>query len=697
MLSKLLVILILIIFCPKPGFSQVPETILTDKIEEIAQSMKDVKDYTELIEGLLGYAEKPLNLNMAEASELENLFFLNNMQIFNLLAYRETYGPFLSVYELQAIEGFDEEVINMMLPFITVEQIKSGTSLNPGKILKYSRHEIFLRYNRILQEKKGYTTPQDSAQAFLYPGNPDRYYFRYKMRYSDKFQAGITMEKDPGEVLFINNVGDSTLNLSKAEKLGLDFFSAHFQLKNIGILKSLVIGDYQVRFGQGLTVWSGLAFGKSSTSSEIKRFANGISPYTSTNENRFFRGTAGTIKLKNFSITSFYSKNKVDARLSRYYVDKEGNIISSLNETGLHRTISEIAGKDIVEIMAGGGNINFRKSRFSSGLSVIYYELDARIKKDPLLYNLYRFEGNSNLSTGLDFNYVFNYGYLFGEATIDKNKHYAFITGFTTTPHPAFRVTLSYRDYQKNFHNIYANAFGNNSENINERGFYCGIDLKPANSLSITGYYDLYNFQWLKYRVDGPSTGNDKSIQIAWHKGRKLNVILRFIQKNKQINIAEEGKRISSLTNQRQNKFRVHAEYPVSNSLTFRNRVEILSNKNDQDYQGTGFLIYHDIIWRKESFPLDVIFRYAMFDTDTYDERIYAYENDVLYAFSIPAYYYKGFRYYAMIKYKLSKAVHFWIRFAQTEFIDRNISGSGLEEIEGNQRTEIKVQLRIKL
>ncbi|MEZ5195670.1 MAG: hypothetical protein R2764_04525 [Bacteroidales bacterium] len=90
-------------------------------------------------------------------------------------------------------------------------------------------------------------------------------------------------------------------------KNGFDFYSGFISLQDIGFLKALSIGDYHLDFGQGLTLATGLAFGKSATSIDMKRFAGGVRPSTSANENLFFRGAATTIRIKKVDITAFYS------------------------------------------------------------------------------------------------------------------------------------------------------------------------------------------------------------------------------------------------------------------------------------------------------------------------------------------------------------------------------------------------------
>jgi hypothetical protein len=91
--------------------------------------------------------------------------------------------------------------------------------------------------------------------------------------------------------------------------------------------------------------------------------------------------------------------------------------------------------------------------------------------------------------------------------------------------------------------------------------------------------------------------------------------------------------------------------------------------------------------------PVAVNFRLQYVETGSYDSRIYAYENDVLYGFSIPAFSGKGYRYYINANYDVSKKLAFWLRWAQLIYNNRNSIGSGLDETPGNSRSEIKMQV----
>jgi hypothetical protein len=110
-----------------------------------------------------------------------------------------------------------------------------------------------------------------------------------------------------------------------------------------------------------------------------------------------------------------------------------------------------------------------------------------------------------------------------------------------------------------------------------------------------------------------------------------------------------------------------------------------------------GVMFFQDLKFKLRKLPLTVYGRYAIFDTENYDTRIYAYENDLLGVFSIPSYYYKGIRTYLMLKYDLGRRFDFWLRWDVFSYGNVESISSGLEEIQGSEKTTIKLQVKIRL
>jgi hypothetical protein len=132
--------------------------------------------------------------------------------------------------------------------------------------------------------------------------------------------------------------------------------------------------------------------------------------------------------------------------------------------------------------------------------------------------------------------------------------------------------------------------------------------------------------------------------------------------------------------------------------VTFRNRVELVwYDAQQKDRSQQGFLTYFDVGYQPANTRLSLNTRLQYFETEGYDSRIYAYESDVLYSFSIPQFAGKGMRYYINANYDVTKNMQVWIRWAQTIYQNQDAISSGLDLIPGNKKTEVKVQVMLNL
>jgi hypothetical protein len=691
------------------SYSQEPDTAsgkadanLRDKLENMAENYDESIDYSDLTDELEYLRENPLNLNFVTLADLDKLYFLNEMQKFNLLAYRENFGYYVTIYELQAVEGLDAETLAKILPYVCVTGEKPKKKITPKDVAKYGRNECVVRYQRIIEEQKGYSPIDDSAYFenpdSRYLGSPDKMFLKYKFHYFDRIRFGFLAEKDAGEVLLKSSVNDSLQKLAGSKlRNGFDFYSFHLNLHEFGILKSLSLGDYQLSFGQGLTLWSGLAFGRSSEATDVKKFGRGIRPSTSANEYLFFRGAAATLNYKNIDLTAFYSGRSIDARLSEPdSLDAETSYIQSLQETGLHRTPSELSNKSSIRTRVIGGNLSWYGNWFRVGFTSFYSGLSKNLLAADLPYNQFEFSGTENFNAGLDYTFLINRINLFGEVSQSRNGGIAQLHGLTANFHSDITLTVLYRNYQKDYQNFYSNAFAVGSENSNEQGIYAGLSIRLPKSLSLHAWVDSYRFPWLKYRVDAPSRGTDCLVRIQYNFTDSSFFFFQFRQKNRQINsdAAESG--TTALASTLKNYFRFQLQYNISPAISLKNILEYVLAREGNYYKGTGYLACQDIAWKNPSGRTSLAFRYALFDTDSYEERIYAYENDLLYAFSVTAYYFKGTRVYFLFHYKLTSSLEFWLRLSRTSYSNLQSVGTALDQIPSNHKTEIKAQLRLK-
>jgi hypothetical protein len=405
---------------------------------------------------------------------------------------------------------------------------------------------------------------------------------------------------------------------------------------------------------------------------------------------------ATTIAVGKFEITGFYSQKKIDANVGAVdTLNQEIGFVTSLQQTGYHRTNAEVADKNVLGEKLLGGHVEFRNNFLSVGATAYKTQFDAPVENDGQLYKKYFFTGTENFNYGLDFNLLVNKFNFFGEFSMSENGAMAYLAGMQAALSSRVSLSMLYRNYGLKYQNLYGLAFGESSQNRNETGFYSGLLLRLHKNWTFTGYADLFSFPWLIYRVDAPSKGQEYLAQLNYFVRHDVEMYFRFRSQTKNLNSAEETT-MPKIEETLRQSFRFHISYSVLPGITMKDRFEAMRYKRGiQDFK-YGYLLYHDIILRPFEKPFDITLRYALFDTDTYDERIYAYENDVLYAFSIPAYYYKGSRFYLLFKYEITDWMDFWVRFATTWYSNQNTIGTGLDEIDGSSRSEIKAQVRLK-
>ena len=691
---KIYTVILLLSLIANSAYSQTDiqaKEIINQRIEELSAKTDMEFDFSEIYEHFLELYEHPININTADAEELRSLLFLNDNQIVILMQERDKRGGFQTIYELKDLDGFYILLIKDIEPFITFNKVEKKEKLKFKSLLRYGKNQVIVRYGRVLEDQAGYMPISDQELTEnpnrRYLGSKDKLYMRYRYKYRDLLSFGILGDKDAGEEFFQGN-----------NKKGFDFYSAHFFMKNQGRIKALALGDYHLEFGQGLTLWSGLAFGKSATSINLQRQARGLRANTSANEVLFFRGAAATIEVnKDINITAFYSNKNLDAGLDiRDTADTEDLVFATIQESGMHRTVSEMAKKGAVNEQIMGANAQYSNKGFRIGITSFATIYSKELIKDAKPYQYFDFQGKENFNTGIDASYANKYFSVFGEAAISKNKGKAFLIGSLFNLHPRLTFTIFYRNYQKEYQNFYAIAMAEGGANKNEEGIYFGTNLHLGSKSDIIFYYDLFKFPWLKYRLNAPSHGSEFSGQYMRNVSRKLNFYVRYKYEEKMLNTTDDVSLMQNVNMVSKSNIRFHITYKISSEFRVESRLTLSKYHHEPKLQSKGYLLFQDIRYKPKRLPMTFTLRYAIFNTDDYDTRIYAYEHNVLYKFSVPAYMYQGQRYYILMNYKINKRLNLWLHYSQTFYTQRETISTGLEQIEGNTRSEVTAQLMFK-
>ncbi len=678
-------VILIIVFFSTYAYSQdenltQPGNVSEQQLENLAEQQEGETEDDSYLQALVQLSKNPINLNTAEESELRELRVLSDLQIQSLLSYRRLLGNFISIYELQAVPLWDIATIQQVLPYVRV-----GNAIPFSADIKQrfsdGQHSVLLRTQQILEKSSGFIRPDSIVNK--YQGSSQRLFFRYKYTYRNLLQFGITGDKDAGEQFFKGN-----------QKYGFDFYSFHLFARKLGVIKLLALGDFTVNLGQGLIHWQSLAFKKSADITAVKRQADILRPYNSAGEYNFMRGAGITAGSKSFNVTAFSSFRKLDATLNNDTTQNANDFISSIASSGYHRTPTEFAKKNAFTQTSFGGNVSYSKNCFHVGINAIAFRFSVPLIRDIQPYNQYAIEGKEWHNYSLDYSYTFRNFHFFGEAAMDKRKSKAFIGGIIASLDPKVDASLVYRNIEKTYQTLYGNAFTESIFPANEKGLFTGISIKPAACIKLDAYSDVFNFPWLRYRADAPTKGSEYLLQITYIPNKKFELYTRLHNENKAINISGLDSATKPVYIRPRTNWRTQLSYNVSRQVTLRTRVELLRfDPKEKDSRQQGFLSYCEARYKPLNNPFSLNARFQYFKTDSSDSRMYSFESDVLYSYSIPQFIGQGLRYYINVNYDATKKMTVWFRWAQTIYANKSSISSGLEKIEGNKRTEIKLQI----
>ncbi len=538
--------------------------------------------------------------------------------------------------------------------------------------------------------KRGYEELEE-GETPKYLGDQNKYYLRFRHQYENRLSYGFTGEKDAGEEFF-----------KGSNKQGFDFYSGHIFLQKINkTLEALALGDFEASMGQGLILNSGLGYGKSSDVMNIKRNARPIKQYTSVNEANFLRGAGATLNFgDHLKLTAFGSYRLRDANLLEVdttAVIDDGTLVSSLQESGLHRTEAEQSDENAIRQITTGGSLGYKNNTFGIRANVVYSKLNAELQRTPYPYNQFNFSGDALLNASLDYSLLIKNFNFFGETAVSDNGGIATLNGFQLGLDRIVSLAVLHRYYQPKFQTLFGNPFGESSTGINEQGLYLGMEIKPSREWTFSSYFDTWKHPWLRSGIDAPSGGFEYLVQAKHRPKRGTNIYVRWRDELKKANARDNETRMDFLTDTRRMQLRLHVGTKVTRAIELRNRFEmVLYDDGTGSELSRGFMVLQDVVYKPMGSPLSLTGRVALFRTDDYNSRIYSYENDILYSFTVPPYYYHGARYYVNLRYRPISLLTMEFRIAQTYFANRDIVGSGFEEINGNKRTEIKAQVRLK-
>ena len=598
------------------------QTVVSNQEEyeqEEMQSRADVEhDFADREELLDHLSRNPIPVNFADEDQLAEIPWLNDLQIRNLIIYRRLHGYIISPFELQLIEGFDRETIESIIPYISFTKDRNKRRISLPVLLKEGKDNLVFR-------PSGFGKTKDSA----YLGSPVKLLIKYKYDWLGRVTTGFILEKDPGEPLL-----KKPLNKFP----GIDYASGYFMMSNYSIFNRLILGDYHLRFGQGLAIWSGYNIGRTIFASGYARKAPGIVQNTSAMESGFMRGSAATIVVRKFMVTGFFSAAPLDARLDTV------NKITSLVTDGYHRDSTEWSRRHNVTQIAYGGRIAWKHDVSVIGLNVINGFYSRAFDIPTAAYRKYDQIGTQFGNISLDHRIVLGKLLLTGEIARSLSGEWAVIQNLLFQPLYGYTFYLSIRDYSPAYRAPFGNCLGESGQPQNEKGVFAAITMLLSSKVTLRSFADFYQYPWLKYRIDAPSSGYEQQIQLEWKASPVTLLMLRIGNKNRPLNLPVDSNLLNKVENLHRLSIRLNLKHQFTKQLSSQTRVE-WNQLAKTAGTSEGYLLLQDLAWNNKKEGLGFTARIAYYDA-AYDNRFYTYENDHLFSFSTPMLYGEGTRVY---------------------------------------------------
>lgn len=668
---RTVIAILLLAFClgtevKAQSWQQAYDDLLTMSDDE-AQA-EELADSYELLEQL---AAHPLDLNCCTREDLEQLPFLSMQQVMDIQEYLYRYGPMRSLGELRMVRSLDLRQLTLLPFFVSV----SGEADEPHEesfprldtLLHRAKHSLSATLRVPFYERKG------DKNGYL--GYPYRHTLRYELNSGNYLRLGVVGAQDAGEPF-----------MDKGNNWGYDTYSYYVQLRKLGRLENLVAGKYKLSAGMGLVLGQSFQLGKLATLQSLGRTVQTIRPHSSRSESDYFQGAAATVSLwKPVALSAFVSWRPIDATLT-----KTGEAQTLLTD-GYHRTPTEMAKKHNTHLAATGMHLAYRAGGLQLGATAITTQLDRELKPQrQTLYSRHYAHGTHFFNISADYAFIHHRLVASGETAVDGHGALATINTLSVQPTARLGLMALQRFYSYRFTTLYGHAFSDGSHTQNESGIYLGATWNPLAHLQLQGYADYAYFPWARYQVSLSSHSWDFLTQATWQQGHWT------LQ-------ARHRSHLRQKDNDEKNALIANNLHRERFSVTWQQQCWQLKTQIDLAHTfykqaEHGWMVSQHATFSPPSpnlFQLTLMAAY--FNTDSYQSRVYVYEQQLQHEFYFPTYYGEGLRLNMQARINPNRRLRLAFRMGYTNYFDRSVISSGLQQINHSHQTDADFQLQWRL
>lgn len=606
-------------------------------------------NYQDLVEQLQYFEQHPININQLKLNDVQSFPLLSSTQVLTINKYIKLNGPFLTKEELYLLPQFRKSFVDVLKPFITI------------KPQKYSKTKTFYIHQYNFSPEKRHGMLKSDSAGFL--GNYSKQIQRLSV-IKNAHQVNTSWKKDYGEKGEFHNLQQHKLNYS-------------FTNKN----SKIIIGHYNLNIGEGLIQSNQMFIDKSSLINELGVQPKTITTNTSSEAFNFETGLAAEVSLhKNIKLTSFASSNSIHGRI-------ENDTLKSLKKDGIFRSLNDLQKLNVSKVNSLGLRTVYQNKKLEIGYNFINRKFQHVYQPERKYYNI-----NYSLSKELYSNSL-NYRWSLARINIRGEIANNFDALIAQTHHlkfsiiPEWNIGLNVRNFPYQFKSFHANTLQEYSAVNNEQGILLASQLYWENCEFLI-LLDHFKSAFSKYLQHGAQNGREltSNLKIDLDDKTQLNLFYKNERKHKK----SQQSTIPSASPQIKHNGYFKLKYSITDNCKVITRLDF----NKYHFENTssyGRSIYTDLIFKTEKQKFN--FRVCFFDAPNWDNRIYLYEYDVLYNFSVLPYYRSGTRAYLNYGIKLYKNLKLNCKAGMFHYPDYEEIGSGDLKINTNKKSEFKVQL----